>query len=199
HARGERRLNRAYGLLDNGRLLDDLLTCGSGVTWYEGVVAGARHDALGSVALLRDGRELAARLVVDASGHRPVLVPRVWSRPPAYQVAFGLRATFDRPPTPPGSANWMDYRHDFLPARTFARTPTFLYAMHLGGDEYFVEETALVTREVPLFEDLRARLTRRLEWLGTPPREVLSEERVLFPMNAPVPDLSGRVVGFGGA
>lgn len=126
-------------------------------------------------------------------------MPRVWRQRPAYQVAYGQLARFDRPPVTPGSASWMDYRHDFLTDEDFARTPTFLYAMHLGEDRYFVEETSLVTRTPPSFEALRARLERRLAWQGTPAAEVLQEERVLFPMNAPLPDLTGRVVGFGAA
>lgn len=65
--------------------------------------------------------------------------------------------------------------------------PTFLYAMHLDGDRYFVQETSLIARPAPNREFMAARLYARTEALGTPPHDTESDEWVAFPMNAPAP------------
>jgi lycopene beta-cyclase len=49
------------------------------------------------------------------------------------------------------------------------------------------------------FDVLRARLLRRLEHRGVRVERVLSEERCLLPMDAPLPALDQRTIGFGAA
>lgn len=193
----EAALPRTYGRLDNNRLQAHLLKrCEQGeVRWLHGTAVGARHDARGSSLSLSDGREVTARLVVDASGHTPALVTRPAHPPLAYQTAYGILGTFSRPPLRPGQLLFMDYRSDFSAA---SGPPTFLYGMDLGDGRFFLEETSLAARPAMSFALLERRLEQRLAQLGTALREVHDTERVLFPMNAPLP-LPQRVIGFGGA
>jgi lycopene beta-cyclase len=192
----ETALRRVYGRLDNDRLQAHLLDCARGrVRWLQGTAVGVRHDERGSSLSLGDGREVVARLVIDASGHNPALVVRSPQLPLAYQAAYGVLGTFTRPPLRPGHLLFMDYRADFPAA---SGPPTFLYGMDLGDDRFFLEETSLAARPAMSFAQLQDRLEQRLAQLGTALREVHDTERVLFPMNAPLP-APQRVIGFGGA
>ncbi|MEN9935601.1 MAG: hypothetical protein RLZZ387_2180 [Chloroflexota bacterium] len=194
-------LGRDYGLIDNARLQAHLLTqCErGGVTWRRGAAARADHSATGSVVQTRDGAALAARLVVDASGHTPALVRRPASTHTAYQAAYGVVGTFSQPPVRPGQLVLMDYRADHLPPEERAAPPTFLYAMDLGGGRFFVEETSLAHVPGVGLGALERRLHRRLEAMGVRVHETEHVEHCLFPMNAPLPDLAQPVLGFGGA
>ncbi|MBS3965717.1 MAG: lycopene cyclase family protein [Truepera sp.] len=207
-------LRRAYGRLDNDRLQAHLLDCVQGrVRWLPGTAVGVRHDERGSSLSLGDGQEVAARLVIDASGHNPALVTRPPHAPLAYQAAYGVLGTFTRPPLRPGQLLFMDYRKaspDHKPCAQVAGSPdhsdfpaasgppTFLYGMDLGDGRFFLEETSLAARPAVGFAQLKDRLEQRLAQLGTALREVHDTERVLFPMNAPLP-APQRVIGFGGA
>lgn len=197
--RGEVKLGRTYGRFDNERLQRHLLErCErAGVCWQEGVAAGVEHAAGGSSLHTREGRSYPARLVVDAGGHTSGLVTRPVGNP-SYQTAFGVFGSFSAPPTGPGQMTLMDYRDDFLTPDE-RRTPTFLFAMDLGGGLYLAEETSLAQRPGLSMEVLENRLRRRLEHRGLAVTETAHLERVRFPMNPPLPDLAGRTVGFGGA
>ncbi len=194
-------LGRAYGLLDNPRLQAHLLQRGAGgrLAWQSGEAARVEHFPAFTRLTTRQGQEAAARLVVDASGHSPALLWRPAARPPAYQAAFGLVGSFSAPPVPPGGMALMDYRSPHLSPAEAAGPPTFLYAMDLGQGQYFVEETSLAHSPALSFELLQARLLRRLAAGGVQPREIRHTERVLFPMDLPLPGLRQRVLGFGGA
>ncbi|GAA0500382.1 lycopene cyclase family protein [Deinococcus depolymerans] len=193
-------LLRPYALLDNAALRGALLgRAGPHLTLQAAQVTRAERHARGwTVHGTHAGQPASwnAPLVIDASGHRPALLPHPDRHPDgaALQTAYGIVATFDRPPSAPGAAVWMDYRTPHGPHRD----ATFLYAMHLGGDRYFVEETSLIARPAPTRQALEARLHARLRAQGTPPREILSDEWVSFPMNtaAPAPD---GVLAFGAA
>lgn len=188
-------LLRPYALLDNAALLAALLArAGRGLTWTVGRVSGAARRGAGWEVGGTGGETWRARLVVDASGHGGLLRPAHFPGGAALQTAYGLVARFARPPAAPGSMVWMDYRMP-APGRGEA---TFLYAMHLGGDRYFVEETSLIARPGLTRETLAARLHARLAAQGTPPGEVESEEWVSFPMNAAAPQ-AGGVLAFGAA
>ena len=192
-------LMRPYALLDNTRLLDTLLErAGGRLRWTQGRVTGAAQ---------RDGRwhvqgeageGWTARLVVDASGHGGLLRPTRFGGGAALQTAYGIVAHFQRPPSPPGAMVWMDYRAAHLDRAEVRTEPTFLYAMHLDGDRYFVQETSLVARPAPSRDFMAARLYARFEALGTPPHGTESDEWVAFPMNAPAP-APGEVLAFGAA
>jgi lycopene beta-cyclase len=147
----------------------------------------------------RDGDVLAARLVVDASGHFPVLVRRPDAPAVAYQAAYGLVGRFSAPPVAAGQMVLMDYRADHLTDLERAGPPTFLYAMDLGDGVYFVEETSLAHAPAVSLDLLERRLHRRLAYQGVRVEEVQHVERCLFPMDLPLPDLRQPVLGYGGA
>lgn len=195
-------LLRPYALLDNAALLDTLLTrAGPGLSWQRGRAGRARRCGGargGHWEVEVEGRPspLRARLLIDASGAGGWARGLEYPGGPALQTAYGLVAEFRRPPIAPGSAVWMDYR---TPAPALRRGPaTFLYAMHLGGAHYFVEETSLIARPGVGRTELRARLLARLDAAGTPPGQVESEEWVSFPMNAAAPP-PGPVLAYGAA
>jgi lycopene beta-cyclase len=193
-------LGRDYGLFDNARLQEHLLAqCErGGMRWEHGSALEALHTSNGTVVVTTDGRRLAARLVVDASGHHPSLISRPPLRGTAYQAAYGIVGTFTRPPVRPGQLVLMDYRAEHLPSS--AREPaTFLYAMDLGGGRFFVEETSLAHAPGLKLELLEQRLYRRLAWMGVEVQEVHHTERCFFPMNPPLPDLRQPTFGYGGA
>lgn len=195
-------LERGYGLIANERLRSRLAErCeAGGARLVTGTARGLRVDGWPRVEL--DGhRTLRGRAVVDASGHRPVLLRPGAGRPPAWQAAYGLLATFPgAPPIEPGSMVFMDYRDGPLRGLPgVAADPTFLYGMDLGDGRWFVEETSLARRPALGFDMLAARLRRRLATAGARVGDTLAVERVRFPMGVPLPPTDQPAVGFGGA
>jgi lycopene cyclase-like protein len=194
-------LNREYGLFDKSRLQRHWLTqCEQHrVGWHQGVATDIQHHSTHSLITTRDGKAFKARLVVDASGHKPVFVTRPASKAVAFQAAYGIVGRFSKPPIKPQQMVLMDYRDDHLPPADRNQPPTFLYAMDLGDDVYFVEETSLAHAPAVSFEVLEKRLHQRLQHQGVEVTAIHHTERCLFPMNVPIPDLQQPVVGFGGA
>lgn len=189
-------LMRPYVRLDNAALLARLLARADW-PWHSGTVRGAERRPDGTwTAFGTNGETWRARLLVDATGHGALLAPTRFPGGPALQTASGLIGRFAQPPISPGSMVWMDYRTPASKVR--AGEATFLYAMHLGGDRYFVEETSLIARPGLTESELHSRLLARLEAQGTPPREVEETEWVAFPMNAAAPG-PGPVLAFGAA
>ena len=166
-----------------------------------------RRDAAVTVQHHRDhshvqgaaGQSYRARLVVDATGHRPVFVQRPPCTAVAQQAAYGVLGRFTKPPIRPGSCVLMDYRNSHLSPEQQREPPTFLYGMDRGNGVYFVEETSLAAYPPLPFPLLQHRLQRRLQRQGCGVEQVQEVERCLFPMNLPLPDRRQRVVGFGGA
>ena len=196
------RHGRDYGLFDKRALQEHWLQRSdqSGVRWHRGRATAIVHDAGGSLVSSGATPELRARLVVDATGHEPVFVRRTADGPIAGQAAYGVVGRFAAPPIAPGQFVFMDYRADHLTdEERRCEPPTFLYAMDLGEGRFFVEETSLALAPPVAFPLLRDRLHRRLAHRGAPVLEMEHEEFCLFPMNPPLPDLTQRVVGFGGA
>ncbi|MGI8934376.1 lycopene beta cyclase [Leptolyngbya sp. BC1307] len=195
-------LRRDYGLIDREKLQGHWLSQsqGHGIVWHHGKVAGVSHSSRRSEVTDKSGKTYSARLVIDASGHNPALVKRpVVTKPIAYQAAYGIVGRFSAPPISPGQMVLMDYRDDYLPAPERALPPTFLYAMDLGDDVYFIEETSLAHAPAIGFDTLERRLHQRLAHRGVTVTDTFHTERCLFPMNMPIPDLNQSVVGFGGA
>lgn len=198
------RLDRTYCLIANDRLRNTL--------WSRAGAAGATRLAGRAVALDRhrdhvvvttgDGERHRARAIVDATGQPPVFARRRHG-PLAHQTAYGIVATFDRPPVPPGSMCLMDF--DATPFGD-QEPATFLYAMDLGDGRWFVEETCLARRPGLPLSVLSARLRRRLDARRCTPVRVHATERVAFAMDPPlpagvgaVPAGSGGVTAFGAA
>jgi len=201
--RGEVALGRTYGRFDNAALRGHLLVRGekTGVVWHQGLAARIEHGEKTSSLTTTDGRTYAARLIIDSSGHFPkfVLRPRqnVVSNP-AFQTAYGVLGRFSAPPVKAGQMLLIDFQDDFLKPDERA-TPTFLYGMAMGDELFFVEETSLAHRPGLSMEILKDRLERRLAHMGVHITEILEREHCRFPMNLPLPDLTQRTVGFGGA
>jgi lycopene beta-cyclase len=198
-----RTLDRPYGRIDNDRLQSRLLfRCArSAARFVKGRAVGVETGGRAPIVSLEDGTRRSARAVVDASGHRPVLLTPGDARPPAWQAAYGILGTFSgAPPVPPGSMVFMDYRDEpFAGLPGVRRDPTFLYGMDLGHGRWFVEETSLARRPALDAETLRTRLLRRLAAAGAHLEETLEVERCLFPMGVPLPPMDQLVIGFGGA
>jgi lycopene cyclase-like protein len=192
---------RDYGLFDKQRLQEHWLSLGErhGVQWWHDGACRVEHGADHSTVSTEGGIALRARLVIDASGHKPVFVQRPAQKTVAGQAAYGLVARFAKPPIGTGEFVFMDYRCGHLSPEQRREPPTFLYAMHLGDDVYFVEETSLALAPPVPFAVLKTRLQQRLAHAGAVVETVLHEEFCLFPMDPPLPDLNQRVVGFGGA
>ncbi|ASC71546.1 Lycopene beta cyclase [Halomicronema hongdechloris C2206] len=194
-------LPRVYGLIDKAQLQDHLLAqCQrGGVVWHQGFADSLEHDSQQARVTTQAGAALNARVVVDASGHKPIFVRRPQAWPVAYQAAYGIVGRFSAPPVAPHQFVLMDYRSDHLSADQRHQPPTFLYAMDLGDGIFFVEETSLAHCPAISFKTLEQRLRQRLAWQQVQVTEVHHIEHCLFPMNLPLPCLDQPVVGFGGA
>jgi lycopene cyclase-like protein len=192
---------RDYGLFDRQLLQQHWLEICKRhrVRIRTGEATGISHDHFGSAVTTATAETIQARLVIDATGHKPLFVRQVGSGLVAAQAAYGVVARFERPPIEPEQFVFMDYRCHHLSADQRCEPPTFLYAMHLEEDRYFVEETSLALAPAVPFAVLQQRLAQRLERQGAAITAIEHEEFCLFPMNPPLPALNQRVVGFGGA
>ncbi len=192
-------LQRYYGLVDKHRMQAHWLERGRGVKWRRGQVTQVIPQGDHTRVVTDGGEVIAGRLVVDASGHQAAVVQRSPHPPLAFQAAYGIVGRFSRPPIPPQHMVLMDYQDDHLSVPQRRHPPTFLYAMDLGEDVYFLEETSLAHSPAVTLESLEQRLYQRLERRGVAVREIHHVEHCLFPMNLPLPDLNQAVVGFGSA
>lgn len=202
------RHNRDYGLFDKLKLQEHWLkSCDShGVRFLQGTARGLDVESgdslvpggLSVVTTAEDGQH-SARLVVDATGHEPLLVRRPDEGPVAAQAAYGIVGRFSAPPVDSEQFVLMDYRCDHLTPEQRTEPPTFLYAMDLGDGRFFVEETSLALAPPVPYDTLKRRLHQRLAQRGIEVQQVEHEEFCLFPMNLPLPDLRQPVLGFGGA
>ncbi|NMF82449.1 lycopene beta cyclase [Nodosilinea sp. P-1105] len=194
-------LHRDYGLIDKDRLqshwLDQMAQ--HHTHWHQGMVTQVDHTPTHSSVTLDGGETLTARLVLDATGHQAALVQRPATDAIAYQAAYGIVGRFSSPPIQPNQMVLMDYRDDHLSAAERRAPPTFLYAMDLGDNIYFMEETSLAHHPAISMDVLERRLYQRLHHRGVQVTEKHHVERCLFPMNLPLPRLDQPVVGFGGA
>ena len=192
---------RDYGLFDKAKLQEHWLASGErhGVRWWCDAAQSIEHGRDTSLVSTAGGLALQARLVIDASGHQPALVRLPQRHQVAGQAAYGVVGRFSKPPISPGQFVFMDYRSDHLSEEQRQEPPTFLYAMDLGDDVYFVEETSLALAPPVPFDVLKRRLLQRLLHSGVTISAIHHEEFCLFPMDPPLPDLNQRVLGFGGS
>ncbi len=178
------------------RLLSECATLGVEVLWQQAVAVD--HAPRHSTVTDDDGRAHTAQIVVDATGHRSVFVRRS-GEPTLFQAAVGRWGKPTPNPWPVDRMVFMDLRQGPWIDKLGTAVPTFLYAMPLGPERVFVEETSLVRGPAVPFAILRARLDERLGADGISGVWDDEEELCLFPMDNPVPDLHQRVVGFGAA
>lgn len=188
--RGQHTLCEPYARLDSAEVGRILRTaCARGCTLRADRVIAAHPGDTGFEIELASGGAVRASRVVDASGHRPVLL----ARPAAALEQVALGATLHGP-----HAVEAPVLMDLRASGGAGEGPTFLYALPLSPTELFVEETALITATRPSWAQLEARLRCRLERLGW--RGALSiEERCIIPMDPQLPDLDSPILGFGAA
>jgi lycopene beta-cyclase len=196
-----RELSRTYVRLDNERLRAHFMeVCEShGVEWVTGLAKSVDVEDDGCVLWTMERESVSGSVVVDASGHRPVLVERCDGPSPGFQAAYGFVGEFTESPIGNHEMVLMDFRPDYGGDEDDVDEATFLYAMRLDEDRVFVEEILLVGRPPVTFDVLEDRLARRLRARGVDCSMVHDVERCLIPMGLPLPDLDQRVIGFGGA
>ncbi len=198
----ETKHNKDYGLFDKRRLQEHWLNeCKQGkVEWHKGIAVNLQVNKEVSTVTTADGRKLEARLVVDATGYEPVFLKSEAEEEIAVQTCYGIVGRFNKSPMNKGQFILMDYRCDHLNKNQRKEPPTFLYAMDMGKDRFFLEETSLGLYPPLTLEVLKERLNLRLAHRGIEITELEHEELGLFlPMNKPIPDLNQPIIGFGGA
>ena len=200
HAGRTHRLERTYARVDNARLAEWLGgRCDHGrVRRIDGTAARVDAQPASTTVRLRDGGAVEARVVVDASGHRPALLARAPRTGQAFQTAVGWTVEAEHP-FAADEAVLMDWRDGHLGERERGSVPTFLYAFPLRDGRLFVEETALAARPALPLGLLEGRLRRRLDAMGVRVKRTVEREEVWIPMGGTLPRRHARVVGFGAA
>ena len=188
-----------YGLINQEAFQNELLKKCKGIKWLNETAKQIIDKKEISEVICFSGLKLQARLVIDASGHKSKFIKRPARDEVAQQSAYGIVGKFSSPPVKKNQFVLMDFRPDHLNAEEQLSSPSFLYAMDLGNETFFVEETSLASFPALSQEHLKKRLLRRLENKGIMVNEIYHEENCLFPMNLPLPFKNQFVLGFGGA
>ena len=188
-----------YGLIDREAFQDALLKKCKGISWVNDTAVEILTINNYSEVVCKSGLKLKSRLVIDASGHKSKFIKRPFTKEVAQQAAYGVVAKFSSPPVRKDEFVLMDYRSDHLNKKQLAESPSFLYAMDLGNDIFFVEETSLASFPALSFDYLKNRLFRRLKKKGISIENIIHEENCLFPMNLPLPERNQPILAFGGA
>ncbi len=188
-----------YGLIDQEAFQNELLKKCKGIKWLNETAKQIKAKNKISEVICFSGLKLKARLVIDASGHKSNFIKRPTRIDVAQQAAYGIVGKFSSPPVKKDQFVLMDFRPDHLDKEEQSSSPSFLYAMDLGNETYFVEETSLACYPPLSQNHLKKRLLSRLENKGIKVNEIYHEENCLFPMNLPLPFKKQFVLGFGGA
>ncbi len=99
----------------------------------------------------------------------------------------------------------VDYRTDHFDSEDSAliskveSSPTFMYAMPLGGNRIFFEETSLVARPAVSFQECKDRCFERLKYHGIKVTKIEEEEFCYIPMGGALPAKHQRILALGGA
>ena len=191
--------NYDYGLINQEAFQNELLKKCKGIEWLNETAKDIKMKNKLSEVICFSGLKIKARLVIDASGHKSNFVKRPEQNEIAQQAAYGIVGKFSSPPVSKEQFVLMDFRPNHLDNDEKSSSPSFLYAMDLGNETYFVEETSLASFPALSQEKLKKRLFKRLNSKGIEVSEVFHEENCLFPMNLPLPFKKQFVLGFGGA
>ncbi|KAL6767101.1 LCYE1 [Auxenochlorella protothecoides x Auxenochlorella symbiontica] len=220
------RVGRAYARVDRQKLRQHLVEAcqANGVTFQPGEVVDVGVKNGTASVTCRDGSVLTARLVTLASGAAAGRFLKYESSAPAVavQTAYGIEvevAGYDEA-FDPSVMLFMDFRRHHVglgaggarrlrPGRHPAggdgvwdatdEVPSFLYAMPLGGQRVFLEETCLVAKPALPFQTLKRRLERRCAALGLEIKEVHEEEWSYIPVGGPLPLADQPITAFGAA
>ncbi|GFR43330.1 hypothetical protein Agub_g4400 [Astrephomene gubernaculifera] len=192
----------------------------------EGAEAGPEAAAgAGRMRLTtREGTVYGSRLVTVAAGAAAGKFLRYEEAGPvvAAQTAYGIEAEVEgyEGAYPTDAMLFMDFRrhHTGLYDATAPRlqagqhpnageglwgsaseSPSFLYAMPLGGGRVFLEETCLVAKPALPFAVLKRRLTRRLKAMGISVKKIHEEEWSYIPVGGPLPAADQPLTAFGAA
>lgn len=162
-------IERTYVTLDTAALQASL-QIGDVTT----IAQKATRVLAGSVRLA-DGTTLSARTVVDASG---LIAP---SSPAQSAYGVVVDSTIAASYLVDDAAVLMDWR-----GSRPSETPSFLYAIPVGGGRTLLEETCLAGSPPIAFAELRVRLLRRLSEAGISPVDVadVPVERVWFALRS---------------
>ena len=160
--------NRDYGLFDKNKLQAYWLAqCNkAAIKWHKGSAIELETNHLISTVKTSTGKELNARLVIDATGYKPVFIKAPDQGPVAVQTCYGIVGEFSAPPVEEGQFVLMDYRCDHLEPEERKEAPTFLYAMDMGNGKFFLEETSLGLSPPVSLDELKRRLQKRLQNRG---------------------------------
>jgi len=188
-----------YGLIDREAFQEALLKKCKGISWVNDKATEIYTINKISQVVCESGLKLNSRLVIDASGHKSNFIKRPLSKSVAQQAAYGVVGKFSSPPVQKDQFVLMDYRSDHLSNRELSESPSFLYAMDLGKDVFFVEETSLASCPALSFDYLKNRLINRLKKRGITIERIMHEENCLFPMDLPLPLRNQPILAFGGA
>ncbi len=188
-----------YGLINQKAFQNELLKSCKEIEWLNETAKSIKSENKISEVICFSGLRLKARLVIDASGHKSKFIKRPFLKEVAQQAAYGIVGKFSSPPVNKNHFVLMDFRSDHLSDEELLSPPSFLYAMDLGSETYFVEETSLASYPALSQDDLKKRLLLRLNNKGIKVEEIFHEENCLFPMNLPLPYKNQSVLGFGGA
>ena len=188
-----------YGLINQEAFQNELLKSCKDIEWLNETAKLIQSKNKISEVICFSGLTLKARLVIDASGHNSKFIKRPLLKEVAQQSAYGIVGKFSSPPVKKDQFVLMDFRSDHLNKVELLSSPSFLYAMDLGSETYFVEETSLASYPDLSQDHLKKRLLSRLKNKGIQVEEIFHEENCLFPMNLPLPYKNQSVLGFGGA
>ncbi len=188
-----------YGLINQEAFQNELLKKCKGIQWLNETAKQITSEYKISEVICFSGLTIKARLVIDASGHKSKFVQRPYLKEVAQQAAYGIVGKFSSPPVNKDQFVLMDFRPNHLKNEELFSSPSFLYAMDLGSEIYFVEETSLACYPALSQDHLKKRLLSRLNNKGVKVEEIYHEENCLFPMNLPLPYKNQSVLGFGGA
>ena len=188
-----------YGLINQEAFQNELLKKCKGIQWLNETAKFINSENNISEVVCFSGLKLKARLVIDASGHKSNFIKRPIMKEVAQQAAYGIVGKFSYPPVKKDQFVLMDFRSDHLSNQDLSSSPSFLYAMDLGNEIFFVEETSLASYPALSQDQLKKRLLTRLNKKGIKINEIHHEENCLFPMNLPLPFKKQSVLGFGGA
>ncbi len=198
----ETKHGRDYGLFDKDRLQKHWLSqcVNSSVKSFRGKAKDLSINQINSTVITTEGNKLVAKLVIDATGYKPVFLNGPKDTEIAVQTCYGIVGEFSEPPVEKGQFVLMDYRSNHLTSKEKEEPPTFLYAMDMGNDKYFLEETSLGLYPPVEIDTLKSRLQSRLAHRNIKIEKIDSEENGVFlPMNIPIPDLNQSILGFGGS
>ena len=224
----QRDLKRAYCLLDNAAVRSCLEARAQATGLLTVRTASAlevTHDQWSSIAVSK-GREVTARVVIDATGSQSPFVQRrnadhrdaprtSTNRAQQDSVTESSASRISASKSSGGIASRHAMQAAYGVIAEVDRAPytqsvlmdwtgpnrrdaSFLYALDLGG-RWLLEETSLARNPALTPQDLKARLQQRLDAMGVTITAVHSEEHVLFPMDVAIPIIGQRTIAIGAA